>query len=110
MEIQGSWRKDPDGLMEFETSQLQRYYEAVTDQYYKVYNQFLDELDDEELASDKAREEGYKMVTDYKTINGKQEFATTYVTPSYLLDLWFEFDPVTNKRVYEKGYLKISKR
>ena len=107
MEIQGKWSKDDEGYMEFETTQLQRLYEAVIDQYYQVYNQYLDELNDEEVASDMARKEGYSMITDYKTIEEEQEFATTYTTPSYTMDIWYEWDPISKKRIYEKGTLRI---
>lgn len=110
MEIQGKWLKDEEGYMEFESYQLQRLYEAITDQYHQVYNRYLDELDDEEAASLQARNEGYEMVTDYKTINGQQEFTTSYKTPTYLMDVWYEFDELRNKRVYEKGYMKITSR
>ncbi len=107
MEIQGRWEKDDEGFMEFETPQLQRLYEVVTDQYYQVYNRWLDEWDDEEVATEKARSDGYEMITDYKTIDGNKEFATTFRTPSYTMDVWFEWDPVAQKRVYEKGFLRI---
>ena len=110
METQGKWSKDDEGYMEFETSQLQRIYEAVIDQYYQVYNQYLDETDDEEIASEKARNDGYSMITDYKTIEGKKEFATTYTTPSYTMDIWYESDPISKKRIYEKGTLRIQSR
>lgn len=108
MEIQGKWSKDEEGYMEFETYQLQRLYEAVTEQYYQVYNRYLDEFDDEEAASLQARKEGYEMVTDYKTINGTEEFATTFKTPAYLMDIWYEFDADRNKRIYERGFMKIT--
>lgn len=107
MEIQGKWSKDEEGFMEFETYQLQRLYEAITDQYHQVYNRYLDRFDDEEVASLEARKEGYEMVTDYKIINGEEEFATTYKTPAYLMDVWYEFDADRNKRIYERGFMKI---
>lgn len=110
MEIQGKWTKDSDGYMEFEDSRLQRYYELITDEYYHVYNGYLDELDDEEAAHSRARKEGYQMLTDYKTINGSREFATTFITPSYTLDVWYDFDPERNKRVYERGSMKVSSK
>ena len=94
MEIEGKWSKDSEGYMEFETAQLQRLYEAITDQYHQVYNNYLNDFDDEEAASEKALEEGYKMQTDYKTIHGVNEFATTYTTPSYVLDVWYVWDPL----------------
>jgi hypothetical protein len=107
MEIQGIWKKDPEGFMEFETYQLQRLYEAITDQYHKVYNHYLDDLDDEEAASLQARKDGYQMITDYKVINGREEFATTYITPSYTMDIWYELDEISRKRIYEKGFIRI---
>lgn len=107
MEIQGKWAKDSEGYMEFENSRLQRYYELVTNDYYEVYNRTLDELDDEEAATAKARQQGYQMITDYKTINGTKEFATTFVTPDYVLDVWYDFDPVRNKRDYERGSMSV---
>lgn len=110
MEIQGKWSKDEEGFMEFENYQLQRLYEAITEQYYQVYNRYLDDLDDEEAASLEARKDGYEMVTDYKTINGTEEFATTFKTPAYLMDVWYEFDTGRNKRIYEKGFMKITGR
>lgn len=108
MEIQGTWTKDSEGYMEFENDRLQRYYELITDEYYGVYNRYLDALDDEEAAHTKARQEGYQMLTDYKTINETKEFATTFVTPGYILDVWYDFDPERNKRIYERGRMKIS--
>lgn len=110
MEIQGTWKKDPENFMEFDNYQLQRLYEAITDQYHKVYNHYLDALDDEEAASLQARKEGYQMITDYKTINGTEEFATTYTTPSYIMDIWYEFDEISRKRIYEKGFIRINSR
>jgi hypothetical protein len=47
------------------------------------------------------------MITDYKTIDDKEEFATSYATPNYEMDLWYESDPITGKRDYNKGYLRI---
>jgi hypothetical protein len=110
MELQGSWSKDEEGYMEFETSPLQRLYETITESYYANYNQNLAELDDEEEASEKAKAEGYELITDYKTIDGKEEFATTYHTPSYELDLWYILNPKTNKRDYTRGFLRIREK
>lgn len=107
MELQGTWTKSSEGYMEFETYQLQRLYEAIMDQYYQVYNRCLEELNDEEAASHKARQEGYQMLTDYKHINGQEEFATSFTTPAYLMDIWYVFDKVRKKRVYDKGFIKI---
>jgi hypothetical protein len=106
MELKGKWTKDEDGYMTFDDNQLQRYYEAITEQYFKVYDRYLEEHD-EEYANLKAREMGYKMITDYKTIDDKEEFATSYATPNYEMDLWYESDPITGKRDYNKGYLRI---
>lgn len=92
--------------MEFETAQLKQMYEEITDSYYQVYNGYLAELDDDE-AFYKAREEGYELITDYKTIEGKEEFATTYLSPSYAMDIWFDLDPRTKKRVYTRGKVRI---
>ena len=94
--------------MEFETSQLQRLYETITDQYHHVYNQFVENLDDEEDAFYKAHEAGYEMITDYKELNGVNEFATTYKTPAYELDIWYETDAYTGKKVFDKGFIRIS--
>lgn len=110
MEIEGKWSKDPEGFMDFENPQLQRLFEVVTDQYHQVYNRYLNELDDEELASEEARKEGYSMLTDYKTIKGSQEFATSYQTPNYLMDIWYEFDETTRKRIYERGYIRVIRK
>ncbi|MFD2999499.1 hypothetical protein ACFS7Z_03935 [Pontibacter toksunensis] len=107
MEIQGKWTRDEEGFMEFETPELQRHYETITDKYHQVYNRYAAELDDDE-AYYKALEEGYEMVTDYKTINGNQEFATTYITPAAVADVWYETDEFTNKRIYDKGFIRIS--
>jgi len=109
MELQGTWTKDEEGFMTFAPADLQRYYEAVTDQYHRVYNRYADELDEED-AYYKALDDGYEMVTDYKTIEGREEFATTYTTPSYVLDIWYEVDEVTLKRVYDRGFIRISKK
>lgn len=106
MEMQGNWTKDSEGFMEFDTSALQRLYETITDKYYQVYNHYLDELDDDE-AYYKALNDGYEMITDYKLISGREEFATTYTTPNYILDIWYEFDFESNKRVYNKGFIRI---
>ena len=108
IEIQGAWTKDEEGFMEFETSQLQRLYETITDQYHHIYNQFVAELDDEEDAFYKAQEAGYEMITDYKEINGQNQFATTYKTPTYELDIWYETDAYTCKKVFDKGFIRIS--
>jgi hypothetical protein len=110
MEIEGQWTKDSDGYMEFDNSRLQRYYELVTEGYYQVYNRYLDELDDEVAAHTSALQEGYEMLTDYKIINGSREFATTYITPSYILDVWYAFDAERNKRIYERGSMKLSSK
>jgi hypothetical protein len=107
-EISGHWIKDEEGFMEFDPSSLQRKYEAITDQYHQVYNQHLEELDDEEDAYYKALEEGYEMVTDYKDIDGVNEFVTTYKTPAFVLDIWYEMDPVTKKKVYNRGFIRIT--
>ncbi|MBC5993531.1 hypothetical protein [Pontibacter cellulosilyticus] len=109
MDLQGWWTKDEEGYMEFETSQLQRFYEAVTESYHRVYNSFLDENDDDDEAYYKALERGYEMVTDYKTIDGISQFATTYNTPEYLVDVWYGVDEETGKKVYNKGFLRINR-
>ena len=98
MELQGTWTKDEEGFMEFETSQLQRLYESVTDLYHQVYNHYVNEFDDDE-AYYKALEEGYEMVTDYKEIDGVSEFVTTYKTPAYTADIWYETDEYSGKKV-----------
>jgi hypothetical protein len=108
MEISGHWTKDEEGFMDFDSSSLQRYYETITDQYHQVYNQYLEELDDEEEAHYKALEEGYEMVTDYKDMEGVNEFVTTYKTPVYVLDIWYALDPVTKKKVYDRGFIRIT--
>jgi hypothetical protein len=110
MELQGTWTKDEEGFMLFDSPELQRYYEAVTDSYHRTYNRYLEEYDDDEDAYYKALEEGYEMITDYKTIDGNNEFVTTYVTPAYRMDVWYEVDEVTNKKVYDKGFVRISKK
>lgn len=110
MEIEGKWTKDSEGYMAFDSSRLQRYYELITEEYYQVYNRYLDEFDDEEVAHTSARQDGYEMLTDYKIINGAREFATTYITPSYILDVWYAFDTERNKRIYEKGSIKLSSK
>lgn len=110
MEIQGTWLKDEDGYMEFSDSSLQRYYESITDKYHQVYNQFLDEYDDEEEAHYEAVTAGYEMINDYKLIDGREQFATTYQTPNYVLDVWYELDEFTQKRIYDKGFVKISSK
>jgi hypothetical protein len=109
MEIHGKWTKDDEGYMEFDDPQAQRYYEVITDQYYHVYNGLLEE-NDEFLAGQISASRGYKMVTDYKTIDEKEEFATSYETPTYFMDLWYESDPVTGKRNYNKGFLRINRK
>lgn len=110
MEKEGTWIKNEEGYLEFEDPQLQRLYEAVTDKYHQVYNGFLDELDDEEEAYCRALEQGYEMVNDYKEINGVNEFATTYKTPAYEVDVWYQTDDFTGKKAYDKGYTRIRKK
>lgn len=110
MNLQGTWEKDKEGYMNFNPPELQRYYEVITEHYHQVFNKYLDESGDDEIASSKAREEGFRLVTDYKTIEGKEEFATSYYTPSWEMDLWYEKDPVKQKRIYDKGYLQIKKK
>ena len=110
MELEGWWTKDEESFMEFETSQLQRIYEAITDRYHEVYNGFLDEFDDEDEAHYRAQELGYEMVMDYKQIHGGNEFATTYITPDYIADLWYETDEDTGKRVYDRGFIRIVRK
>ena len=107
MEITGNWTKDEEGYMDFDSSQVQRYYESITDQYHQVYNQYLEEFDDEEDAHYNALADGYEMVTDYKDVNGVPEFVTTYHTPAYTLDVWYDIDPDTNKKDYNRGFIKI---
>ncbi len=93
--------------MSFETPELQRLYELVTDRYHQVYNRHLQEFDDEDEAYYKARSEGYEMLTDYKEINGAEEFATTYITPSHVAEVWYDLDAFTQKRIYDSGWLRI---
>lgn len=93
--------------MSFETPELQRYYELVTDRYHQAYNRYLDELDDDDDAFYAARQAGYEMITDYKTINETEEFATTYTTPGHVLDVWYELDEYSGKRIYERGFMRI---
>ena len=107
MEMQGKWVKDDEGFMEFDSAAIQRLYETVTDKYHQVYNRYQEELDDDE-AYYKALADGYEMITDYKTINGKEEFATTYKTPSHTLDIWYEYDNKSNKRIYDRGFIQIT--
>ncbi|MCC9168058.1 hypothetical protein [Pontibacter harenae] len=106
MEITGKWTKDEEGFMEFETSELQRYYESVTDKYHQVYNRYLNEFEDDE-AYYKAKEDGYEMVTDYKNIDVHEQFVTTYSTPAYVVDVWYEFDEISQKRIYQRGHIRI---
>ncbi len=110
MELQGTWLKDEEGYLTFSDLPLERYYEAITSKYHQVYQQFMDELDDEEEAHEQTLAAGYNMITDYKMINGQEEFATTYHTPAYELNIWYELDDYTQKRVYDKGYIKISSK
>ncbi len=107
MEIQGAWRKDEEGFMEFETSQLQRLYESVTDNYNRVYDQYLEELDDDDDAFYQAQAAGYEMITDYQEIAGVNEFVTTFKTPAYIADIWYETDEYTGKKVFDKGFIRI---
>ena len=106
MEIRGTWTKDEEGYMEFDSAQVQRLYEAVTDQYHLVYNQYLEDSDEDE-AYYKALQEGYELVTDYKTIDGANEFATTYLTPTYMVDIWYAVDKQSQKRIYDRGFIQI---
>ena len=110
MEEQGKWTRDAEGFMEFDSSALQRLYEAVTDKYHQVYNNYQNQYDDEEEAHQKALADGYEMVTDYKIINGAEEFVTTYTTPTQVLDIWYEFDPISQKRIYHRGYIRVKTR
>lgn len=109
MEIQGTWTKDSDGFMEFSPASLQRLYEVITDDYHQVYNYYLEELDEEE-AHYRALADGYEMVNDYKVIANQEEFATTYRTPTYVLDIWYKIDPITRKRIYDQGFMRITRR
>lgn len=95
--------------MAFETPELQRLYEVVTDSYHRMYNRCVEESDDDE-AYYKALEEGYEMVTDYKIIDGNEEFVTSYSTPAYIADVWYGFDAETGKKVYSHGFIRISSR
>jgi hypothetical protein len=110
MRTTGWWTKDEEGFMEFETSQLQRMYEAITEQYHAVYDQHLQETQDDELAHEQALQEGYEMLTNTKLINGEEEFATSYITPTFVLDIWYEKDPYTQKRVYYKGFIQVLRK
>ena len=107
MELQGTWTKDEEGFMAFEPPQLQRLYETVTDSYHHVYNRYLAETDDDEEAHYKALADGYEMLTDYKEINGKTEFATTYKTPGYMADIWYETDAYSGRKRFDKGFIRI---
>jgi sulfur relay (sulfurtransferase) DsrC/TusE family protein len=109
MELSGKWAKE-DTYMEFYPSDLQRYYEAIIDQYHYKFNQLLDQYLDEEIATTKARDEGFQMITDYKMINQVEQFATSYRTPNWEMDLWYEIDSKTGKRDYNKGYIQLKKR
>ena len=93
--------------MAFETPELQRLYEAVTDSYHRIYNRCLEETDDDDEAYHKALDAGYEMITDYKTVDGNLEFVTSYSTPSYIADVWYGFDEETGKRAYDRGLLRI---
>ncbi len=106
MEIQGTWTKDEEGYMTFNSSQLQQYFEQITNQYHRVYNRYANEYDDE-IAFLKAREDGYTMVTDYKIIEGNEEFATSFTTPAFKLDMWYETDPYSGKRDYNRGFIRV---
>jgi hypothetical protein len=110
MELQGTWIKDEDGYLTFSESTLERYYEMVTTKFHQVYNQFLEELDDDEEAHEQTLSAGYEMVTDYKLINDQEEFATTYHTPAYVLDIWYELDDYTQKRIYDRGFIRVSSK
>jgi hypothetical protein len=110
MELEGTWSKDIEGFITFNPSELHRFYEEIIGRYHHIYNDLLEQYqEDEELASEKAREKGYKMVTDYKTILGKEEFVTFYEIPGWQMDLWYEKDELTGKRIYEKGFVRIRK-
>ena len=108
MELQGTWRKDEEGYLEFETPQLQRLYETITDSYHHVYNQLLTELDDEEAAHYQALEAGYEMITDYLEINCAPEFTTTHKTPAYTLHIWYQTDAYTGKKRFDQGFIRIT--
>jgi hypothetical protein len=109
MEIQGTWTKDEDGFMSFSAAELQRLFEAITDKYHQVYNHYLEDIEDDE-AYYKALADGYEMITDYKVINNVNEFATTYTTPAYVADLWYETDKKTGRRRYDRGFIRICSR
>ncbi|CAN5341924.1 hypothetical protein BH23BAC1_BH23BAC1_07480 [soil metagenome] len=106
MIISGNWHKDNDGFMYFSDPQVQRMYEAITSQYYGILHRFLEDHD-EEFASLKAKENGFFIITDYKEINGRKEFSTSYVTPSYVMDLWYDIDHETGKKDYKSGSIRI---
>ena len=106
MELSGKWTKNEDGYMEFDSYELQRNYEAITDRYHQVYNHYLEENEDDD-AYFMALDDGYKMETDYKIINGSEEFTTTYTTPTHIVDVWYEFDELKKKKVYERGFVRI---
>lgn len=108
--MEGKWTKDEEGYMAFYPSELQRMYEAVTDKYHQVYNNYLEQYDDDDEAYYKALNDGYEMATDYKIIEGKEEFATSYTTPQYVLDIWYELDEFTSKRIYDRGFIRISSK
>jgi len=95
--------------MQFDTPELQRLYEVVTDKYNQVYNYYLSEHDEDD-AYYKALDDGYELITDYKTIDDNQEFATTYITPAYNMDIWYGFDSISNKRVFDRGFIRISSK
>ncbi|MCJ8164186.1 hypothetical protein MKJ04_04980 [Pontibacter sp. E15-1] len=107
MEKRGTWTKDEEGYMTFDRPELQRLYETVTDSYHRVYNRYLEEEDDDD-AYYKALADGYEMVTDYKTIDGNEEFVTSYTTPTHVADIWYGFDEYTSKRVYTSGFIRIT--
>ena len=97
--------------MHFETGQLQRYYELITDQYYAAYHRFLAEADDDEDdAYYRAREAGYELITNDKELNGALEFATTFVTPTYIADVWYKKDSVTGKKMFDNGFIRIKSK
>jgi hypothetical protein len=107
MELQGKWSKDEEGYMSFDSPQIQRYYEQITEQYHRICNRYEEEYD-EDVAYLKVKEDGYAMITDYKIIDGQEEFATSFVSPEYLLDMWYETDPVSQKRDYTRGFIRIT--
>jgi hypothetical protein len=110
MELQGTWTRTDEGYMDFETSLLQRLYEQITDDYHAVYNRLLAELDDEDDTFYQAQAAGYELITNDKEINGTPEFATTYLTPTYMLDIWFKTDRFTGKKMFNQGYIRIRKK